>query len=130
MRYLIDTDICSYAVKGHAPTVLRWRPHPPGATCISAVTEAELRFGSKHRSSVFRRELERFLAPLDVVPFSSTHATTYADLCFRLERAGTPIGAFDLLIAAQAVANDFVLVTNNEREFRRVPGLKIENWAA
>ncbi|HEY5926714.1 MAG TPA: type II toxin-antitoxin system VapC family toxin [Kofleriaceae bacterium] len=130
MKYLVDTDICSYALKGHAPTVLRWRPLPPAATCISVVTEAELRFGAKGRSTVYRRELERFLDALDIVPFSSTETATYADLRYQLARAGTPIGVLDLVIAAQALANDFVLVTNNEREFRRVPGLKIENWVA
>jgi len=129
MKYLIDTDICSYAVKGHPAIVLRWRPLPPDVTCISAVTEAELRFWVRHRPKI-RRELERFLTPLEVVPFASAHAQAHADLRAQLERAGTPIGHFDLLVAAQAVANDLVLVTNNEREFRRVPGLKIENWAA
>lgn len=130
MRFLIDTDICSYALKGDPQVVLRWRPLPPSAVCISVITEAELRFGAKGRSSAFRRELERFLEALEVVPFQSSDTETYADLRYRLERAGTPIGVFDMVIASQAVSNDLVLVTNNEKEFRRVPGLKIENWAA
>src|SRR5262245_33929134 len=106
MRFLIDTDICSYALKGDQRVVLRWRPLPPAALCISVITEAELRFGAKGRSTAFRRELERFLDALEVVPFRSSDTNTYADLRHRLERAGTPIGMFDLVIASQAVAND------------------------
>jgi len=129
MKFLIDTDICSYALKGEPKVVHRWRPLLPADVCISVITEAELRFGAKGRSTTFRREVDRFLDALEVVPFRSSETETYADLRHRLKRAGTHIGIFDLVIASQAVANDLTLVTNNEREFQRVPGLRVENWA-
>jgi tRNA(fMet)-specific endonuclease VapC len=130
MRYLIDTDICSYALKGDQRIVLKWRPLSPVQVRISVVTEAELRYGARRRSSKFQRQVDQFLRTMNVLVFGSEVTRTYADLRYSLDRAGKPIGVFDLVIAAQAIANDLVLVTNNEREFRRVPGLKIENWAA
>jgi tRNA(fMet)-specific endonuclease VapC len=94
------------------------------------VTEAELRYGARRRSSKVQRQVDPFLRTMNVLVFGSEVTRTYADLRYSLDRAGKPIGVFDLVIASQAIANDLVLVTNNEREFRRVPGLKIENWAA
>jgi tRNA(fMet)-specific endonuclease VapC len=94
------------------------------------ITEAELRLGAAKSASSARtrRLLERFLAPFQVVPFSSPDAAAYARIRAGLERAGTPIGPLDTLIAAQAVARGLILVTDNEREFRRVPGLSLQNW--
>lgn len=75
------------------------------------------------------RLIENFLRPLAIVEFNSNDAVSYAQVRSRLERAGTPIGPLDTLIAAQAVARKLVLISNNEREFGRVTGLRVENWA-
>jgi len=131
MRFLIDTDICSYAMGGHPAVIARWHNYRRGEIGISAVTEAELRFGiARRRSQRDAGALERFLQPYEILEFSTAHAPAYAELRVDLERRGMPIGKSDMFIAAQAIGSNLVVVTNNEREFRRVPGLKIENWAA
>ena len=131
MKYLLDSDHCTYLLKQRLPVIERLEKHAPAEVAISAISEAEIRFGIvKNRAFRLLPQLERLLAAFTIVPFESAHTTTYAALRHALRRAGTPIGANDLFIASQAVATSLVLVTNNEREFRRVPGLKIENWAA
>ena len=75
-------------------------------------------------------EIDDFLQAYEILEFSTAHTLAYAELRADLERRGRPIGPNDMLIAAQAIGSDLIIVTNNEREFRRVPGLKIENWAA
>ena len=99
---------------------------------MSVITEAELRTGAAKSSAPAKTAhlLANFLRPLSVVEFTSADASAYAQIRAKLERAGTPIGPLDTLIAAQAVARKLVLVTNNEREFGRVPGLRLENWAS
>lgn len=96
------------------------------------MTQAELVQGVYRSQNPERSAaaLERFLLPLVIADFDSTAATMYGTIRAALERQGTPIGPFDTLIAAHALSLDVVLVTNNEREFRRVPGLEIANWAA
>ena len=129
MRFLLDTDICSYAMKGHVRVVEEFANYRPGDLRISAVTEAELLYGAKRRgSSRYASAIERFVLTVEVLDFGSAEARAYGDIRARLEASGSRIGWNDLLIAAHAYANKLVLVTNNEREFRRVPGLKIENW--
>ncbi|HTL35850.1 MAG TPA: type II toxin-antitoxin system VapC family toxin [Kofleriaceae bacterium] len=131
MRFLIDTDICSYAIARRPAVLAHWANYRRGDMVISAVSEAELRFGAaKNRSRIAMDELDEFLRPYEILEFSRAHTTEYGELKAVLERRGQRIGDNDMLIAAQAVATDLILVTNNEREFRRVPGLKIENWAA
>lgn len=96
---------------------------------ISSVTGAELMFGViKSGSQRNRDALEKFLAAIKVIPFDASAMPSYGLLRSHLEKAGTPIGAMDMLIAAQALALDSCLVTNNLREFQRVPGLRLENW--
>lgn len=85
---------------------------------------------SRTRSKIAQRAVDRFLSPFEIVEFGTAHASAYGELRSRLERAGRPIGTIDTLLAAQALALDLVLVTNNVREFRRVPRLKVENWTA
>lgn len=94
------------------------------------MTEAELRTGAvKSASPIKAIHLpENFLRPFTILEFTSQDATAYSHIRARSERAGTPIGPLDTMIAAQAVARSLTIVTNNEREFRRVPGLRIENW--
>lgn len=129
-QYLLDTDTCIFALKQRHGVVGRMVAHPRASIHISAITVAELRAGAAKSSAATRttRLLEAFLAPIQVVDFTDGDARTYGQVRSRLEKAGTPIGPLDTLIAAHAVARGLVLVTNNEREFARVSGLKLENW--
>jgi tRNA(fMet)-specific endonuclease VapC len=131
VKVLLDTDTCIYALKGNATVLDRLLSRSRADVAVSVITEAELRTGAAKSSSPVKtsRLLENFLRPLAVVDFTSADAATYAYLRAKLERAGTPIGPLDTLIAAQAVSRKLVLVTNNEREFGRVPGLRLENWS-
>jgi tRNA(fMet)-specific endonuclease VapC len=97
--------------------------------CTSIVVAAELRFGAaKKGSERLTAQLETVLGALEVLPFDAPADRRYGEIRQSLERAGTPIGANDLLIAAHALALDLTLVTDNEGEYRRVPGLVVENW--
>lgn len=130
MTFLLDTNICIYALKQN-PTVLgRLLAEKPVDVGLSVITEAELRTGAAKSSSSTRatRLLEHFLRPLAVLDFTSDDARAYASVRARLEHAGTPIGPLDTLIAAQAVARKLTLVSNNEREFKRIPDLRVQNW--
>lgn len=132
MKFLLDTDICIYALKQN-PVVLRnLLAHERADVAISVITEAELRTGAakSHSATKTLRSVENFLGPLRTVEFTSEDAAAYASVRAKLERAGTPIGPLDTLIAAQAVARKLILVSNNEREFSRVMGLRVENWVA
>ena len=131
MRYMLDTNICIYVINARPPGVLeRFRREQLGGIGVSSVTAAELAFGvAKSGSSRNREALEMFLAPLEVLPFDDSVIWHYADLRAALERRGEPIGALDTMIAAHALASNTTLVTNNTREFSRVSGLRLENWA-
>ena len=131
MKLLLDTDTCIYALKGDGNVLDRLMRRSRSDVAVSVITEAELRTGAAKSSAPVKTAhlLANFLRPLSVVDFTSPDAVAYAHLRAKLEREGTPIGPLDTLIAAQALARKLVLVTNNEREFRRVPGLRLENWA-
>ena len=132
MKFLLDTDTCIYALK-HNPAVLnRLLAESRDDVAVSVITEAELRTGAAKSTSATKtlRLIENFLRPLAVVEFNSADAASYAQVRSKLERAGTPIGPLDTLIAAQAVARKLVLVSNNEREFGRVANLRVENWTS
>jgi len=131
MKVLLDTDTCIHALKRNASVLDRLLSRSRADIAVSVITEAELRTGAAKSSSPVKTShlLENFLRPLAVVEFTSADATTYAQIRAKLERAGTPIGPLDTLIAAQAISRKLVLVTNNEREFGRVPGLRLENWS-
>ena len=127
---MLDTNICIYAIKGADPVLRgRLRSHRDDV-CISAITLAELEFGvaKSARGETNRRVLDAFLEDLPVLPFENEPARDYGDIKVGLFSAGTPIGPLDLLIAAHARALKLTLVTNNRREFDRVPGLSVENW--
>lgn len=133
MNFLLDTNICIYVIRNTPPeTLRRFEEHAVGDIGVSAVTAAELYFGAEksQRPAQNRRALERFLLPLTVVGFGLETAAAYGRVRAALEERGTPIGPLDTLIAAHAVGRDLTLVTNNVREFARVPGLRIENWAS
>lgn len=130
MRFLLDTNICIYALKQNPIVLGRLLSQSRSEVAVSVITEAELRTGAAKSDAPVKtlRLVENFLRPLGIVDFSSDDAIAYAGVRAKLERAGTPIGPLDTLIAAQAVARRLVLVSNNEREFSRVTGLRVENW--
>ena len=132
MKFLLDTDTCIYALKQQRGVLERLLTHSPADIAVSVITEAELRTGaakSDAAAAKIGRLVENFLRPLTILDFVSADAATYAQIRARLERAGKPIGPLDTLIAAQAVARKLTLVSNNRKEFGRVPRLAIENWA-
>ena len=130
MKYLLDTNICIYLIKQQPPTILeRFLSHPVGDIGMSSVTAAELAYGvtkSRHVTKN-RHALKQFLDPLDVAAFDQAAAWAYGRLREQLEAKGTPIGSMDMLIAAHALSLGVRLVSNNLKEFRRVPGLRLEN---
>ncbi len=131
MKYLLDTNICIYIINERSKTVReRFRRVSAKEVGVSSVTVAQLAFGvSKSGSTGNRAALQAFLVPLEVASFDLPAALAYGNLRASLERHGRPIGPLDLQIAAHALSLDAILVTNNEREFRKVPGLSLENWA-
>lgn len=131
MRYMLDTNICIYAIK-HKPLAVieALRAHAADGIGLSSVSAAELIFGAtKSGSAKNLAALERFLAPLEIADFDMPAAHAYGRLRWELERGGQPIGPLDTQIAAHALSLEVTLVTNNLREFNRVPGLLTENWA-
>ena len=130
---MLDTNICIYIIKQRPPVVLeRFRDYQVGDIGISSITLAELRYGvakSRHREKNLAA-LDEFIISLEVLPFDERATLAYGEIRAALERAGTPIGSMDLLIAAHAVALGVTLVTNNIREFSRVPNLTVVDWVA
>ena len=132
MHYLLDTNICIYAIKHRPPRVIeRLRAHEADGLGISSISVAELFFGAaKSGSARNLAALRHFLEPLEIADCDVAAAEIYGEVRLSLERAGTPIGPLDTQIAAHSLSLGAVLVTNNTREFERVPGLMLENWAA
>lgn len=131
MRRTLDTNICSYILRRHpASMVERFAALDRQQLWLSAIVAAELRFGAaKLASPKFSAAVESWLAGFDVRPWPVEAAHHYAQLRAALERAGKPVGSMDMLIAAHALAQDSVVITNNARAFHRVPGLAVEEWA-
>ena len=132
MTYMLDTNICIYAIKNKPEQVLqRLHRNLHKGLCISAITLGELEHGVEKSAypAKNRVALLQFLAILDILPFDDLAAVEYGKICSYLQQQGTPIGTMDMLIAGHAKATGTILVTNNVREFERVPNLKIENWA-
>ena len=129
---LLDTNICIYLINMKPPAVLaRFRQYRMGEIGLCSMVAAELALGvAKSQSARNRQALEMFLAPLTILPFDAAAVWIYGDLRADLERRGTPIGSFDTLIAAHALSQQALLVTNNTREFAKVPGLQLDNWVA
>jgi tRNA(fMet)-specific endonuclease VapC len=130
MRYLLDTNIVSDLVRNPQGRVAQHiRKVGEAQVCTSIIVAAELRYGAaKKQSPRLTAQLEAVLGALEIVPLQEPADVTYGELRARLEKAGRPIGANDLLIAAQALTLDYALVTDNEREFARVKDLRRENW--
>jgi len=132
--WMLDTNTCSFVIR-HRPLSVKDRFDAVGHAnlAISVVVLAELLFGAeKHptQGAAIRGDIEDFRRRLRVVPWSETAAEVYARIRAHLKRQGMPIGNMDLLIAAHALAEDAVLVTNNTHEFCRVPELKLEDWVS
>lgn len=129
--YMLDTDICIYVLKKH-PAKLRHKFKVTKNICISSITYAELCFGIENGDISMRvarwKELKLFTQQLFIEPWDENAAKHYGSIRALLKKQGTPIGNNDLLIAAHARSLGSVMVTNNAREFKRVPDLTLENW--
>ncbi len=131
MRYMLDTNICIYAIR-HKPeqVFLKLQEHDPSEICISSVTYAELVHGVEKSQSIEKNRvaLALLLAGIEIMDFDSYAAESYGKIRADLEKAGKPIGPLDMLIAGHAKSLGCTVVTNNTREFMRVNGLQLENW--
>ena len=131
MNYLLDTDTCIRYINGRAPKIrARLSTVRRVDVGVSIISKAELYYGSAKSQTPERsrqKQLE-FLRTIQSMPFDEAAAVVYGDIRAYLDKQGTPIGGNDLLIAATVLAGELILVTHNTREFRRVPGLKLEDW--
>jgi len=130
LKYLLDTNIVIYTMKNRPQQVRRHFKDHHGRMGISAVTLGELVFGAEHSQQVERNlaDIEALAARLEVLPFDESLAYHFEQIRAELNRVGTPIGPYDMMIAGHARACGLTLVTNNVREFERIQGLRIENW--
>lgn len=127
--FMLDTDSVSFALRGQGNVGARILEHRPSEICVSSITVAELRYGAALRKSTKLHELiDAFISNLAVLPFDETCAGHFGALGAELSSRGTPIGDFDVLIAAHAITAEATLVTNNVKHFQRIRGLKLENW--
>ena len=133
MKYMLDTNVCIHIMKNKPLSVMeRFRQHESSDVCISSITYAELCHGidkSRNREQN-RLALSVFLAGIQIIPFDARAAIQFGSLCTRLELAGTPIGVMDTLIASHALSLGLTVVTNNTRDFSRVPELPVEDWVS
>ena len=132
MKLMFDTNICIYIIKLQPANVLkRFLEYQAGDIGISSITLSELRYGVAKSQHIEKnaKALDEFIIPLEVVPYDEEAALAYGIIRANLEKAGTPIGSMDMLIAAHAVSLGTTLVTNNTREFTRIPALTIIDWA-
>lgn len=129
LQYMLDTDTVSFALRGVGDVSTRLLAHKPSEVCISAISLAELRYGADRRGSrKLHGLIDTFAAAVTVVPFDEAVATRFGSVAATLVHQGTPVGDFDTLIAAHALALNLTLVTNNTKHFSRVQALRIENW--
>ncbi len=131
MKFMLDTNTCIYIIKRKPPDVIeRFNQTEISQIGISSITLSELFYGVSKSSKPKQNQiaLMQFVAPLEILPYSDEAAQYYGDLRAHLEKQGTPIGSLDMLIAAHALSIACTLVTNNEKEFIRIPNLKIDNW--
>jgi len=131
MKFMLDTNTCIYIIKKKPPDVIeRFIQTEISQIGISSITLSELSYGVSKSSKPEQNQiaLAQFIAPLEILPYGDDAAQYYGTLRTHLEKQDTPIGSLDMLIAAHALSTDCTLVTNNEKEFVRIPKLKIENW--
>ncbi len=130
MRFLLDTDTVSYALRAQGGVGSQILSRKPSQLAVSSITVAELRYGADRKASKRLHDLiSSFLGEVEAVAFDNDAATIFGRIASLLAERGSPIGDFDVLIAAHAISLKRVLVTNNTKHFSRVPGLKIENWS-
>ena len=131
-KYLLDTNIVIYTMKNRPQQVKKRFQQHHGRMAISAVTLGELVFGAEHSQQVERNlaDIEAMVARLNVLPFDNMAAYHFGQIRSALYRAGRPIDPYDMMIAGQARASGLILVTNNRKEFERVPGVMLEDWVA
>ena len=130
LQYMLDTDVCIYVIKNY-PAELRERFNRLAEQlCISSITLAELHYGAEKSERRLHnlQAIEHFVARLEVLPFTAKAAAHYGQIRAELERAGTPCGPHDMQIGAHACSEGLTVVTNNIREFARMPGMRTENW--
>jgi len=131
MKYMLDTNICIYIIKRKPQVVVeRFLRTEISQIGISSITLSELMYGVSKSSKPEQNQmaLTQFMAPLEILPYGDDAAQYYGDIRVHLEKQGTPIGSLDMLIAAHALSAACTLITNNEKEFIRIPNLQIENW--
>ena len=131
MRVLLDTNICIYMIKNKPLEVRKhFERFVPRDIAISSITVAELQYGVEKNAAREKNALalEAFLLPLEIAPFDMDSALAYGKIRAEQESQGKPIGSMDMLIAAQAIAQGFTLITHNLKKFDRIPGLKCETW--
>jgi len=131
LKYLLDTNICIYIIKRKPPKIFKkFESLKINDVAISSVTLAELEYGVYKSTQPEKNKiaLTKFLAPIAILPFEENAAKAFGTIRTNLELKGRPIGPYDLLIAAHAYALGITLVTNNTKEFKRIKGLKLENW--
>ncbi|MBI3706196.1 MAG: tRNA(fMet)-specific endonuclease VapC [Proteobacteria bacterium] len=130
LQYMLDTNICIYVIKDYPPKLRQRFNRLAEQLCISTITLAELHYGAEKSARRLEnlQAIEHFVARLDVLPFSPQAAAHCGQMRAELEHAGTPAGPHDMLIAAHARAEGLIVVTNNARAFKRMPGIRAENW--
>lgn len=131
LKYMLDTNICIFTVKNRPAHMREVFNRHHGQMCISAVSLMELIYGAEKSASPERNlaVVEGFAARLDVLPYDEIAASHTGQLRAELAKSGTPIGPYDQMIAGHARSRGLIIVTNNRREFDRVPGLRVEDWA-
>ena len=132
MNFLIDTNICIYIMNNRPPEVIhRVRNTEACKIGISSITVSELQYGvsKSKRKKQNQQRLDEFLTPFEIIPYDETASKYYGEIRSQIEKQGVVIGPLDLLIAAHALSRELVIVTNNEKEFKRIKSLQVENWA-
>jgi tRNA(fMet)-specific endonuclease VapC len=132
LRYMLDTDICIYVMRDRPFGIQQRFDASADELCISMITLSELLYGAEKSDRCAQNlgAVERFSARLEVLPFSVAAAAHYGQIRAELEHAGSPAGPYDMLIGGHARSEGLTVVTNNVREFARMPGLRVENWVS
>lgn len=130
LKYMLDTNIVIYTIKNKPERVRKVFSAHSGQMCISSVTLMELVYGAERSANPARnlRDIEGFSARLEVLPYDDNAATHTGQIRAELAKQGTPIGPYDQMIAGHARAQGLIVITNNMSEFKRVPGLRLDNW--